>query len=153
MIFRRKKKLPVRKPRLNADDVIIGAAKTIGAAIGAASGAVEIGKKTAAEARKIDTDGLKSAAVEKQGQVAQKAVQVRKQASQQVEVTKDLMAKKAAETKKQAEETAIQAKKLTAAKAKETRKKAGAKVDELREAAADKIAPKRKRGLLARIRG
>ncbi len=164
MIFRRKKKLPVKKPRVNPDDVIIGAAKSIGAAIGTASGAVEIGKQSAAQAKKIDTDGLKASVGEKRGVAAKKAEEVRKQASKQMDDTKKVAAQKADETKKRAAvkadevkkmttAKADEAKKLAAARAAETKKKAEDKVDEIREAAAQKIAPKKKRGLLARIRG
>ncbi len=163
MIFQRKKKLPVKKARVDTDAVIIGTAKTIGTAIGTASGAYEIGRQSAAHAKNIDTDGLKAAAAEKQNAAAKKAEALRKQAAQQMSETKSLASQKAAETQKQATLKAAEAKKMTkakaqeakklaAAKAEETRKKAEDKVDELREAAADKIAPKKKRGLLARLR-
>jgi hypothetical protein len=152
MIFRRKKKIPAKKPRVNTDDVIIGAAKTIGTAIGTASGAVEIGKQSAAEAKKIDTAGLKTAAVEKQGVAARQAKAMRKQAARQLDTTKKMAAKKADATKMVASAKAAEAKKLAATKAEETKKKAEDKVDELRETAAEKIAPRKKRGLLARIR-
>ncbi len=70
MVFGRKKKVVSKPPRIISDDVVIGAAKTIGSAIGMASGAVAIGKDSAAQARNIDTGQLKKTAKEKQAMAA-----------------------------------------------------------------------------------
>ena len=92
MMFRRKKKLPAKKSRVNTDDVIIGAAKTIGGAIGTASGAVEIGRQSAAQAKNIDSAGLKAAVGEKRSAAVKKTKGLRKQASKQVDETKNKVA-------------------------------------------------------------
>ncbi len=163
MIFRRKKKMVMKKPRLDADQVIIGAAKTIGTAVGTASGAYEIGRQSASEARNIDTGDLKKAAVQKKMMATKQAKEMQKQASKQAkemqkQVSKQAtaktveMKKKADEAKKMSAKKADETKKLATAKAMEVQAVAMDKVDNLREAAADKIAPKKKRGLLARLR-
>jgi colicin import membrane protein len=135
--------MPVR--RMDTDRVIINTAKTIGSAIGAGSAAMTIGRDSARQARTMDTSGLKSAAMQKKEMAVE-------QLGKQADMTKKKAAQKADMTKKVASAKAEEAKKAAAVKAGKTRKMAEDRVDELREAAADKIAPKRKRGLLARIR-
>jgi small subunit ribosomal protein S3 len=162
MLFGRKKKVPVRKSRVDVDQMVITTAKTIGTAIGTASGAVEIGRQSAAQARKIDADELKQATIEKGGKITHKAEELRKQAVGQAKETKKMAALKADQAKelaavkgKQAPKAAAlkaeEAKQVALSKADEAKKKAGDKVDELRESAANKIAPKRNRGLLTRL--
>ena len=161
MLFRRKKK--VKAPRVDADKVIINAARTIGTAVGTASGAYEIGRKSAIEAKNIDTDGMKKAAVEKKMMATKKAEEMTKQAAKQAEITKKMAAKQADVTKKVAAQRADeakkvtmkkadQAKKVTAKKAKEMQATATDKIDNVRMAAADAIAPKKKRGIIAWMR-
>jgi hypothetical protein len=130
MVFRRKKQIRAKKDRVLSDDALIGAAKSIGSAIGAASVMVEIGKKSAKEARETRASALRSASVEKVELAAGKAEAVRKTIGPKAD----------------------RAKKRAVAKMSAAKDVADVKADELRQVAADKIAPKKRRGLLSRLR-
>ncbi len=169
-IFGRKKKVvEPEKVASTADKVVIGAAKKIGAVVGTASGAVEIGKQSAAPAKKFDAADVKNAALEQKDAASKKMDEARKLAAKQAadakksagKKTEDakklaaqkadegmgLAAGKADETKKLAEKKGKEAQKLALKKAEEARKQAEETIDDVRGAAAKKIAPKKKRGI------
>lgn len=151
MVFRRKKKVVV-KPAISADDVIIGVAKTIGAAIGTASVAVDIGKQSASEARAMKPDIEKKIELVKKTANGHKAREMLKPAAKQITDASEMTKGRAKEAKKLAATKVDKAKRVANDKVSDVKRKAESKSDELREAAADKIAPRR-RGLLGRIRG
>lgn len=151
-MFRRKKKVVVKKPAISADDVIIGVAKTIGTAIGTASVAVDIGKQSASEARAMKPDIEKKIEIVKKNANGHKARELLEPAAKQITEASQMTKGRAKEAKKLAVTKVEKAKKVATDKVSDVKHKADSKSDELREAAAGKIAPRR-RGLLGRIRG
>jgi hypothetical protein len=150
-MFRRKKKVVV-KPAVSADDVIIGVAKTIGAAIGTASVAVEIGKQSASDAREMKPRVEKQLEAVKKNATGRKAREMLEPAAKQLADAGQTTKGKAKDAKKVAVLKVEEAKKVATDKVTRAKRKAEEKTDELRESAAHKIAPRR-RGLLGRLRG
>lgn len=151
MLFRRKKKAVVQKPAIAADDVIIGVAKAIGAAIGTATVAMEIGMRSAIEARKMKPTIGEQALVVKKDANGRKAREMMEPAAKKLTETEEATKRRAKEAKKVAILKVEEAKKFASNRMTEAKLKAEEKTDELRESASQKIAPRR-RGLLGRLR-